>query len=220
MMWKVAANAMTKPSSSYSNCSNDDRSLCRSGREVLECPICCELFNIVKNAPYVLWCGHTLCRNCVIALPWAFVNFPTHPVQLPLFISCPWCQFLSIRLVYKGNIKFPHKNFFLLWIIENHSFKMGSYIHQEHQPASTMPNYVNAERIPLSICKFLAFFVNLIVKFPLGIIFLLIILCTIPASAAILALYILITVLFSLPWFLILYFSYRSLDWLIREINT
>ncbi|KAM0937845.1 hypothetical protein DsansV1_C24g0183511 [Dioscorea sansibarensis] len=178
----------------------------------------------------------TLCRNCVIALPWAIVKFPTHPIRLPLFISCPWCHLLSIRLVYKGNIKFPHKNFFVLWMIEsmtndrakshtsysaeNHSLKLASYIHQEHQPASTMPNYLNAERIQPLTCKLLAFFMNLTAKFPLSIIFLLIILCTIPTSAAILALYILITVLFSLPWFLILYFGYRSLDWLIREINT
>jgi hypothetical protein len=35
-----------------------------------------------------------------------------------------------------------------------------------------------------------------------------------------LALYILITVLFALPSFLILYFAYPSLDWLVREIIT
>ncbi|CAI0627009.1 unnamed protein product [Linum tenue] len=57
-------------------------------------------------------------------------------------------------------------------------------------------------------------------KFPLVIIFLLIILYAVPASAAILALYVLITVLFALPSFLILYFAYPSLDWLVREIIT
>jgi hypothetical protein len=35
-----------------------------------------------------------------------------------------------------------------------------------------------------------------------------------------LTLYILITVLFALPSFLILYFAYPSLDWLVREIIT
>ncbi|CAL1411082.1 unnamed protein product [Linum trigynum] len=57
-------------------------------------------------------------------------------------------------------------------------------------------------------------------KFPLVIIFLLIILYAVPASAAILALYVLITVLFALPSFLILYFAYPSFDWLVSEIIT
>jgi ABC-type maltose transport system permease subunit len=57
-------------------------------------------------------------------------------------------------------------------------------------------------------------------KFPLVVIFLLIILYAIPTSAAILAMYILVTLLLALPSFLILYFAYPCLDWLVREIVT
>ncbi|KAF8400494.1 hypothetical protein HHK36_013792 [Tetracentron sinense] len=87
--------------------------------ELLECPVCWEYFNLVENVPYVLWCGHTLCKTCVFSLRWATVKFPTLPVQLPLFISCPWCQLLCFRLVWKGNLRFPNKNFFLLWLVES-----------------------------------------------------------------------------------------------------
>jgi hypothetical protein len=59
---------------------------------------------------------------------------------------------------------------------------------------------------------------QLTAKFPLVIIFLLIVLYAVPASAAVLVLYALITFLFALPSFLILYFAYPSLDWLVREI--
>ncbi|KAJ0982041.1 hypothetical protein J5N97_010296 [Dioscorea zingiberensis] len=231
--WEFASNSIVKPSSSYTDCSDDEVSSYRP-REGLECPICCESFNIVKNVPYVLWCGHTLCRNCVLGLQWAVVKFLTIQMQLPLLISCPWCQLLSVRLVYKGNLNFPRKNFFLLWMIESmtddrssshssfcadsHSLKKVTYIHQEHQPASSVANYFNVERIKSSLCRSLAFFVNITAKFPHVIIFLLIVLYAIPASAAILALYILITVLFGLPSFFMLYFAYPSLDWLIREI--
>ncbi|KAJ0973829.1 hypothetical protein J5N97_015794 [Dioscorea zingiberensis] len=107
----------------------------------------------------------------------------------------------------------------------HHNLRRAPYVHQDHPHPSTnqtnlMPNHLNVERIHSSLCKSLAFFVNLTAKFPLIIIFLLIILYAIPASATILALYILVTVLFALPSFLILYFAYPSLDWLIKEIFT
>lgn len=274
-VWSFASNAIAgsigpkkqsgKPGPSNPDCSDDEVSSCTSREEGLECPICWESFNIVENVPYVLWCGHTLCKNCVLGLQWAIVKFPSLPIQLPLFISCPWCHLLSFRLVYKGNLKFPRKNFFLLWMVESmtsdrgrshslfctdhqpvwpsnngpsnnglaprsssllhHNLRRSPYVHQDHPHPSTdqanlMPNYLNVERIPSSLRKSLAFFVNLTAKFPLIIIFLLIILYAIPASATILALYVLVTVLFALPSFLILYFAYPSLDWLIREIIT
>ena len=268
--WGFASNAIsggvglkitcTNPSTSVADCSDDEVSSCASRDEGLECPICWESFNIVENVPYVLWCGHTLCKNCVLGLQWAVVKFPTVPIQLPLFISCPWCHLLSFRLVYKGNLKFPRKNFFLLWMVENmnsdraasrssrgdhraawpssgalpsvstngyhhHHSRRAAYVRQEqpHQnpnQANQLGNYLNVERINASLRKSLAFFVHLTAKFPLVIIFLLIVLYAIPASAAILALYLLITILFALPSFLILYFAYPSLDWLIREIIT
>ncbi|WVZ14038.1 hypothetical protein V8G54_011604 [Vigna mungo] len=230
-MWSFASNCIagtvgvksdsSKPTHSTSECSDDETSII--GREEgLECPICWESFNIVENVPYVLWCGHTLCKNCILGLQWAVVKFPTLPVQLPLFISCPWCNLLSFRLVYRGNLKFPRKNYFLLWMVESmngdrlkshsplcgdnqqHSLKdnltMGSQVsHGNHRRGQVRHPEVTA-------------------KFPLVIIFLLIVLYAIPASAVILALYVLVTILFALPSFLILYFSYPSLDWLVREI--
>ncbi|KAI3452248.1 hypothetical protein Pfo_008913 [Paulownia fortunei] len=250
-------NDVLKPTQDSMDCSDDEVSSISSREEGLECPICWESFNLVENIPYVLWCGHTLCKNCILGLQWAVVKFPTLPLQLPLFISCPWCNLLSPRLVYKGNLKFPRKNFFLLWMLESmngdrvksHSTicgdhqavwpssmkttgsytgnnqRRGHYIHHSESSGSShdgnqFDSYHAIERLHLSLRKSLVFFVHLTAKFPLVIIFLLIILYAIPASAAILALYILITVVFALPSFLILYFSYPSLDWLMREIIT
>ncbi|KAJ6846503.1 uncharacterized protein M6B38_281850 [Iris pallida] len=268
-MWSFASSVIAGnlgPKKTHANhntpnhdCSDDEVSSCTSREEGLECPICWESFNIVENVPYVLWCGHTLCKNCVLGLQWAVMKFPTVPIQLPLFISCPWCNVLSFRLVYKGNLKFPRKNFFLLWMVESmngdrpqshsysnsgdhqplwpsnsrpatssssfhhHSVRRASHVHQEHphphrNHERQMANYSSVERINSSLRKSLAFFVHLTAKFPLVIIFLLIVLYAVPASAAILALYLLVTVLFAVPSFLVLYFAYPSLDWLIREI--
>ncbi|KAL0385959.1 UNVERIFIED_CONTAM: hypothetical protein Sradi_2990200 [Sesamum radiatum] len=99
--------------------SDDETSSNASTDEELECPICWESFNIVENVPYVLWCGHTLCKNCVLGLRWAALKFSTQQIQIPLFVSCPWCNLLTFRLVYRGNLKFPSKNFFLLWMVES-----------------------------------------------------------------------------------------------------
>uniref|UniRef100_A0A5B6ZBG5 RING-type domain-containing protein n=1 Tax=Davidia involucrata TaxID=16924 RepID=A0A5B6ZBG5_DAVIN len=274
-MWNFASNCIAgsiglkkkivkpteavKSTEAASECSDDEVSLATSREEGLECPICWESFNIVENVPYVLWCGHTLCKNCILGLQWAVVKFPTIPIQLPLFISCPWCNLLSLRLIYRGNLKFPRKNFFLLWMVESmngdrvksHSafcedhqstwpsnsklaqgsqlshptLRRGQYIRHSEPSGSNhennrVNNYLTAERLHSSLRKSLVFFAHLTSKFPLVLIFLLIVLYAIPASAAILALYILITVVFALPSFLILYFAYPSLDWLVREIIT
>lgn len=230
--------------------SDDEVSSNISREQGLECSICCESFNIVENVPYVLWCGHTLCKHCILGLQWAIVKVPTLPIQLPLFISCPWCNLLSFRLVYRGNLKFPCKNYFLLWMVEsmngdriksnstcgdhqqqawssNTSLLLGNQVgqnnnlrsgHDEQEGANR--DYSRVERLHSSVRKSLIFFVHLTAKFPLVFIFLLIVLYAIPASAAILALYIIITVLFALPSVLILYFAYPSLDWLVKEIIT
>lgn len=268
-MWNFASSCIAgngglkadslKLACATSECSDDDASSTGSRQEGLECPICWESFNIVENVPYVLWCGHTLCKNCILGLQWAVVKFPTLPIQLPLFISCPWCNLLSFRLVYRGNLKFPRKNYFLLWMVESMNgdrVKSHANFCENRQPVwssgsnlllrneagfsnhrrgqqlqhagssgsnqshSRVNNHLNMERIQSSLQKSLVFFVHLTAKFPLVVIFLLIVLYAIPASAAILALYILITVLFALPSFLILYFAYPSLDWLVREIIT
>ncbi|KAK9037453.1 hypothetical protein V6N11_022364 [Hibiscus sabdariffa] len=242
-----------------SECSINENSSFFSRDEGLECPICCESFNIVENVPYVLWCGHTLCKNCILRLQWASVNFPTLPVQLPLFISCPWCNLLSFRIIYKENLMFPRKNYFLLGMVESrnsnrpksryrlcedrqpdclssNNLALGNQLtrrnnrwgqnphHSESSESSSNHTHVandfNPEQIHSFLWKSVVLIIHLSAKFPLVIIFLLITLYAIPASVVILALYMLITFVFALPSFLILYFSYPSLDWLVNEIIT
>ncbi|TYH34194.1 hypothetical protein ES332_D13G111900v1 [Gossypium tomentosum] len=268
-MWNFVVKAFTgasgsktgslKPSQVSSEWLDDDTSLHNRGEERLECPICWEFFNVVENIPYVLWCGHTLFKNCVLGLQRAVLKYPTLPIHLPFFMTCPWCNLFSLRLVYKGNVKFPSKNYFLLWMIESMNgdrSKSNSSIHGGHPPACStnkitdggvqlryintrraqctmhclensassrsqghlMTDYFSAERLQLSLRKSLVFLLHLTVKFPLIVIFLLMVLYAIPASAAVFALYILITVVFAVPSFLILYFAFPSLDWLVREI--
>ncbi|XP_010425728.1 PREDICTED: uncharacterized protein LOC104710772 [Camelina sativa] len=255
-MWNLASSYLTgnvgpkheirRPVHPHAECSDDDASSVGSKNEGLECPICWESFNIVENVPYVLWCGHTMCKNCILGLQWAIVKLPTHPVQLPLFISCPWCNLLSFRLVFRGTLRFPHKNYFVLWMVERMNGERrnspgraqtdGNNDHTRETPSPCLhnrhhrsqpepPGSVNDHRIPrdniqTSLRKSLVFFVQLTAKFPLVVIFLLIILYAIPTSAAILAMYILVTILLALPSFLILYFAYPCLDWLVREIVT
>lgn len=258
--------SVKQPHNTASECSDDETSIVGRG-EGLECPICWESFNLVENVPYVLWCGHTLCKNCILGLQWAVVKFPTLPVQLPLFISCPWCNLLSFRLVHNGNVRFPRKNYFLLWMIESitgervkpqstthgdhhlhpqplwpikDNVTFGSQVrhgnlrrgqhgsHPHHLEPSASNGYndyadnhrLTMERLHSSVLKLLVFVVRLTAKFPLVLIFLLIITYAVPASAAVLALYILVTILFAFPSFLMLYFAYPSLDWLVREITT
>lgn len=255
-MWSFASNAiasfgpkknsleLTQGCSEFSDdevCSNTSR------EEGLECPICWESFNIVENVPYVLWCGHTLCKNCVLGLQSAILSFSSQKIQIPFFISCPWCYLLSFRLVYKGNLRFPRKNFFLLWMVESLNgdrMKSCSTNCGDHQPiwsptcngslrrppitprlgqlgssTSSDDGGRNVERHPFSLPKSLDFFIHFTSKFPLVIIFLLIVFFVIPASAAILALYLIVTLLFAIPSFVILYFTYPTLDWLVREIT-
>lgn len=259
-MWSFPSlGKKNPPNFTFSNadCSDDEVSSCTSREEGLECPICWESFNIVENVPYVLWCGHTMCKNCILGLQWAVTKVPTVPIQLPFFVSCPWCNLLSLRIIYKGNLTFPRKNYFLLWMVEGMNGERArshSSTHSEQhtsclssgsrasanavtsnpirrlppprvETSSSTVNHanrraplLNTEMVQASLRKSLSFLVHLTAKFPLVFIFVLIVLYAIPASAAVLLLYIVITVLFALPSFLILYFAYPSLDWLVREI--
>ncbi|KAG6753000.1 hypothetical protein POTOM_043044 [Populus tomentosa] len=214
-----------KPGQALSGqCSDDEPSLNSSGEDRLECPICWESFNIVENVPYVLWCGHSLCKNCVLGLQWALVKLPTLPILLPFFISCPWCNMLSFRSSF-SSIHSDHQPVAPL----NDNPTTGNHVNPQVRNRHAMPvqipseqslpnrdpSYFNGERLHLSLRKSLVFFAHMTAKFPLIVMFLLIVLYAIPTSAAILALYILITLVFALPSFLILYFSLPSLDWLM-----
>ncbi|KAM3324137.1 hypothetical protein P3S67_005288 [Capsicum chacoense] len=232
----------------YSNSSSEE--------EGLECPICWESFNIVENIPYVLWCGHTLCKHCLLGLKSASWKFSTQQVQIPLFISCPWCNMLTFRFAFNGNLKFPSKNFFLLWMVEGRNgdrVKSPSGICRDHQqdwyirctsvmgnntsvmnsrrvhglgsPGSSTSshNYTSgtpaSQRVHSSLHKSLDLFIRVTSKFPFVIVLLLLVMFAIPSCAAVLALYLLITILFGLPSFLVLYFAYPALEWLIKEIT-
>ncbi|GAY55988.1 hypothetical protein CUMW_168310 [Citrus unshiu] len=134
-------NDALKPSQVSSELSDDDASLNNSREEGLECPICWESFNVVENLPYVLWCGHTLCKNCVLGLQRAVIRLPTLPFQLPFFITCPWCNMVSLRLICKGNLRFPQKNYYLLWMVESMNgdrSKSNPHFRGDHQPASSL----------------------------------------------------------------------------------
>ncbi|GAB2270046.1 hypothetical protein Dimus_004960 [Dionaea muscipula] len=266
-MWSFASSALSRTfkwkenhykDQDVSEGSDDENA---SREEGLECPICWESFNLVENVPYVLWCGHTLCKNCVLGLPWATPKLGTLPFQLPLFISCPWCNLMSFRLVYNGTLRFPKKNYFILWMVESmngeraRSFSSFQSEHRQQPVSSTrnlgvgrqtsvVPNnwessasrlvehqggrnldpghmnnrYIDIYRLNMSLCKSWALFVRATAKLPLIVIFLVITLYAIPASVAILALFLIITVVFAIPSFLMLYFAYPCLDWLVREI--
>lgn len=275
MMWKfgsrcssgsVGMKNVSKQSVVELGSSDSDKEvLSVAGKEEgLKCPICCESFNIVENVPYILWCGHTMCSNCISGLQWDVVKFPTLPVQLPLFISCPWCNLLSLRLVYKGELRFPRKNYFLRWMIESrngnrvisrstnhaetHSHHISRLTSNSSPPAnrgantnhrrrqtqnarpsvnsartdsygtSTAVNYLTMERLNTALQKSLVFFVHFIAKLPLVIVFLLIVIYAVPACAAILVIYILLTLVVALPSFLVLYYAYPGLDWLVAQI--
>ena len=263
-MWGFSSNAIAsiglksskEASGACSECSDDE--VCSNGSrdEGLECPICWESFNIVENVPYVLWCGHTLCKNCILGLQPAVLKVPTQQIKIPLFISCPWCHLLSLRLVFKGNLKFPRKNFFLLWMIESlngdrygvvrrtlsgdHQLigsprcnlilgnqaiddvvRRGSYAHRSEQIRSRDDgDRNNLERHHFSLHKSLDFCIHFTSKFPLVVMFLLIVFFAIPGSAVILLLYLLVTVVFAVPSFLVLYFAFPMLDRLVREITS
>lgn len=249
-MWGFASNAVSSmglrknqsfQSQPCSDCSNDedDEESCssESKEEGLECPICCESFNIVENVPYVLWCGHTLCKNCVLGLQWAVIRFQAQQIAVPFFVSCPWCHLLSLRLVYKGNLKFPRKNFFLLWMVESLNgdrvkscpsmddgdstarIASSSSGARALFSSSSRPRGERVEGRYFSLHKSLDLLVHVTSKFPFVIMLLLIVFCVIPGSAIILTIYFLLTVLFAIPSVLVLYFTYPTLKRLVREIT-
>ncbi|KAG8366420.1 hypothetical protein BUALT_Bualt17G0077800 [Buddleja alternifolia] len=226
----------------YHDFSDDETSSNSSTDEGLECPICWESFNIVENVPYVLWCGHTLCKNCVLGLRCATLKVSSQRIRIPFFVSCPWCNLSTFRLVYKGNLRFPSKNFFLLWMVESRNGdrvkKSPSLICRDHKQnwsprcTSVVGNYssdttdrrmdchsLTSVRPQMSFHKSLEFFIHMTAKFPLVILFLIVIFA-VPTCATILMLYLVITILFALPAFLVLYFAYPALEWLGREIGT
>ena len=72
--------------------------------EVLECPVCCELFDDQNISPRILSCGHSFCTGCLERLPIADDK-----------IACPTCRD-EVNVPQAGVAGLP-KNFALLSII-------------------------------------------------------------------------------------------------------
>ncbi|KAJ8445499.1 hypothetical protein Cgig2_031312 [Carnegiea gigantea] len=188
-MWGSSADlrlqkVSTEPSLCCTDLSDDDGSSSSSHEEGLECPICWESFNIVENVPYVLWCGHTLCQNCVLGLQWAVFKLPAQKVQLPFFVSCPWCHFLSFRLngeraksefLLRGDSQqamSPARSSLLGCSSNNHSHRRVQPTHFQGWLGSNLDNShvtgnVIVERPQFSLHKSLDYFIRLAAKFPL-----------------------------------------------------
>eukprot|EP00250_Pteridium_aquilinum_P032992 c5070_g1_i2 orf=106-801(-) len=218
----------------------DDEAFSKSSMEDgLECPVCWEGFNSNSHLPYVLWCGHSLCKSCLLGLQWATVKLPVVPVQLPLFICCPWCQFLSCRLVWEGRLKYPCKNFFLLWLVDSlrsDGAKAEAKSADPPEPSSILADQASASRLweissgtqqPSDVlflqrwCKKLAgLCAHLVAKFMLLLLVLFILFCVLPFSMIVLMVYFVATLIFAFPSFLVVYFAFPSLSWLLREIVT
>ncbi|MCO5553525.1 hypothetical protein L7F22_007047 [Adiantum nelumboides] len=220
----------------------EDESCSKSSAEDgLECPVCWEGFNSSAQLPYVLWCGHSLCKSCLLGLQWATVKLPVVPVQLPLLIACPWCQFLSCRLVWRGKLKYPCKNFFLLWLVE--SVRSDSrHLHDGSKAETVLTDRTQAalyqapafslwelsqlqpasEVLVLNrwFRKFAGICALLVVKFMLLLVVMFILFCVLPFSALVLMVYFVATLIFAFPSFLVVYFAFPSLSWLLREIVT
>lgn len=224
----------------------DDEACSKSSTEDgLECPVCWEGFNSSSQLPYVLWCGHSLCRSCLLGLQWATVKLPVVPVQLPLLIACPWCQFLSCRLVWRGKLKYPCKNFFLLWLVESvrsdprhlHENSKAvdavltdppqqSLLHQAPSDLSiwelsrSQPPHSEVLFLQRWLRKFAGLCALALAKFMLLLLVMFILFCVLPFSALVLMVYFVATLVFAFPSFLVVYFAFPSLSWLLREIVT
>ncbi|CAN6935621.1 unnamed protein product [Brassica oleracea] len=241
VMWKLASKSIkegfrskddvTKQRNTPLDSSGDGVKTTKEER--LECPICWESFNVVENVPYVLWCGHTICKYCLLGLQRAVVNKSSgFPFQLPFFVACPWCSFLSLRLVRNGTtIKFPSKNYYLLWMVETMNGSR-SDDNKRVTPGQRRCDGVTSDdnrgwwngltrgwRLHDSVRKSMALAAHLLAKFPLIVVFLLVALYAIPVSAAVLGVYVFVTFALAVPSFLVLYFAVPSLNWLIREIS-
>uniref|UniRef100_A0A0A0KRZ4 Ubiquitin-protein ligase n=1 Tax=Cucumis sativus TaxID=3659 RepID=A0A0A0KRZ4_CUCSA len=143
-------------------------------------------------------------------------------------VAIPCAKILSLRVVYKGNLKFPSKNFFLLWMVESFNGNEGKLDHSfnsDNHPLFSLPSgtgtgTVTSERRRLFFYNHLDFVVHLIFKFLLLVIFVLIVVFVIPGSALILLLYLLITLLFALPSLLIFYLAFHALEKLMNDITS
>ncbi|KAF8104745.1 hypothetical protein N665_0169s0028 [Sinapis alba] len=227
-MWKLASKSIKEGFKTKGE--EDALTGQRTKEEKLECPICWEPFTVFENVPYVLWCGHTICKYCLLGLQRAVViKSSGFPFQLPFFVTCPWCSFLSLRLVCNGAIKFPSKNYFLLWMVESMNgcrsnkrvtSEQSDRCEEVSKTASDVTRgYLRTGRLHGYICKSMALVAHLLAKFPLVVMFLLMALYAIPVSAAVLGVYFFVTFALAVPSFLVLYFAFPSLNWLVREIS-
>ncbi|GAQ88181.1 RING/U-box superfamily protein [Klebsormidium nitens] len=83
---------------------------------ILDCAVCWEAYDSDGHCPRQLICGHSLCDACIRELPWATLR----GVELPFLITCPWCMCWSPRVIWEGALKYPSKNFSLMWLVESY----------------------------------------------------------------------------------------------------
>ena len=105
-------NSTLKPIHAPLECSDNETFSVMRREEQQEYPICRNLLTLLKMCPM-------FCKSCILGLQQVVVKFPTLPIELPLFIICPWCNLSSFRLVYRGDLKFSHKGHLLLWMAES-----------------------------------------------------------------------------------------------------
>ncbi|KAK4399840.1 hypothetical protein Sango_1090100 [Sesamum angolense] len=96
------------------------------------------------------------------------------------------------------------------------AFKM---LHQLGCSCSCNNDSFSIERLNMSFHKSLDLSFRITAKFLL-VILLFLLIFALPTSAAILMLYLVSTILFVVPAFLVLYFAYPALDWLQRQTRT
>ncbi|KAI5080383.1 hypothetical protein GOP47_0005862 [Adiantum capillus-veneris] len=213
-----------------------------------ECPVCWEGFNSSSRLPYILWCGHSLCKSCLLRLEWATLELPVAAVQLPLLIACPWCQSLSGRLVWRPStaklIKYPRPNYSLLWLLQRAAVagRPIRYHHRHHHAILKTPSedasadyqqalsthLANSWELPssqpqsevLSLQRWLRKFNGglLLAKAFLLLLLIFIVFWALPFCALVLMVHLVATLLLAFPAFLVVYFASPSLSWLFREI--
>ncbi|KAI6686373.1 hypothetical protein NL676_032286 [Syzygium grande] len=199
--------------------------------------------------------------NCLVVAMWKFTSnvissfgirkrAPVSPVE---YVRSARMMRLLRMLIHGGNLKFPRKNYFLLWMVESLNgdrAKFTSSCSLESQPVSSpkrnlalgnragngslrrQPSSRNSGQLSQTemvgrspdgqhspFPKSLDIFIDIMSKFPLVIVFLLILFFVLPGCAVILLLYLLLTILFAIPSFLVLYFAYPVLGWLVKEIT-
>jgi hypothetical protein len=110
---------------------------------ILDCAVCWEGYDSDAHCPRQLICGHSLCDACIRELPWSALR----GVELPFLITCPWCMCWSPRIIWDGTLKYPSKNFSLMWLVESYRPQTHTQapVQRRHRHAASYPNLQTME---------------------------------------------------------------------------